>query len=86
MAECHVIDDGPGIPHDEIEHIFDRFYRGASYKSGRVPGSGLGLSIVLKIAEIHKGTIRAESSDKAGESGSTFILSIPASNSPISNA
>ena len=28
MAECHVIDDGPGIPHDEIEHIFDRFYRG----------------------------------------------------------
>ena len=86
MAECHIIDDGPGIPQDEIEHIFDRFYRGSSYKSGRVPGSGLGLSIVLKIAEIHKGTIRAESSDKAGESGSTFILSIPVSNSPISNA
>ena len=86
MAECQIIDDGPGIPQDEIEHIFDRFYRGASYKSGRVPGSGLGLSIVLKIAEIHKGTIRAESSDKAGESGSTFILSIPVSNSPISNA
>ncbi len=80
MAECRVIDDGPGIPQEEIEHIFDRFYRGASYKSGRVPGSGLGLSIVRKIADIHHGTIRAESSDKEFGSGSTFILSIPISN------
>lgn len=80
MAECRIVDDGPGIPQDEMEHIFDRFYRGASYKSGRVQGSGLGLSIVRKIAEIHRGTIRAESSDKKGESGSTFILSIPLSN------
>ena len=79
-AECRIVDDGPGIPQDEMEHIFDRFYRGASYKSGRVQGSGLGLSIVRKIAEIHGGTIRAESSDKKGESGSTFILSIPVSN------
>ena len=80
MAECRVIDDGPGIPQEEIEHIFDRFYRGAWYKSGRVPGSGLGLSIVRKIADIHNGTIRAESSEKEGSSGSTFILSIPISN------
>ena len=80
MAECLVIDDGPGIPQEEIEHIFDRFYRGAWYKSGRVPGSGLGLSIVRKIADIHNGTIRAESSEKEGSSGSTFILSIPISN------
>ena len=83
MAECRIIDNGPGIPQDEIEHIFDRFYRGASCKSGRVTGSGLGLSIVRKIAEIHNGTIMVESSDKEGESGSTFILSIPVS--PISN-
>ena len=80
MAECRVIDDGPGIPQEEIEHIFDRFYRGTWYKSGRVPGSGLGLSIVRKIADIHNGTIRAESSEKEGSSGSTFILSIPISN------
>ena len=85
MAECRIADNGSGIPEDEIEHIFERFYRGSSYKSGRVPGSGLGLSIVRKIAEIHKGTIRAESSDKEGESGSTFILSIPVFNGPISN-
>lgn len=85
MAECRIADNGPGIPKEEIEHIFERFYRGASYKSGRVPGSGLGLSIVRKIAEIHKGSIRAESSDKEGESGSTFILSIPVFNGPISN-
>ena len=78
-AECRVIDDGPGIPQDEIEHIFDRFYRGSSYKSGRVPGSGLGLSIVSKIAEIHNGSIRAENFGKEGASGSTFILSIPCS-------
>lgn len=77
-AECQVIDDGPGIPEGELEHIFDRFYRGASYKSGRVPGTGLGLAMVRKIAEIHNGTIRADSSDKEGESGSTFTFTIPA--------
>jgi two-component system OmpR family sensor kinase len=45
-----VTDTGPGIPVDERERVFDRFYRGAA---GDVPGSGLGLAIVRSIAERH---------------------------------
>lgn len=77
LVECLIIDDGPGIPENELEHIFDRFFRGASCRSGRIPGTGLGLPMVRIIAEIHKGSIRAESPNQGGERGSTFILTLP---------
>ena len=51
-------DHGPGIPPDDLPHVFDRFYRAASARG--VPGSGLGLSIVRQVAEGHGGTVRAE--------------------------
>lgn len=78
MARCSIIDDGPGIPPEDLDHIFDRFYRGAPYRSGRVPGTGLGLAMVRKIAEIHNGSITAQSSVQEGSSGTTFTLNIPA--------
>ncbi len=52
-----VSDDGPGIPADDLPHIFDRFYRSAGARA--LPGSGLGLAIVRRIADTHNGTVEA---------------------------
>jgi two-component system OmpR family sensor kinase len=52
-----VADTGPGIPQDERERVFDRFYRGPAAGAG---GSGLGLSIVRRIADAHHATIELD--------------------------
>ncbi|WP_431855193.1 ATP-binding protein [Azospirillum sp.] len=52
-VRLRVVDDGPGIPAPEHERIFDRFYRGLGSME---PGSGLGLSIVARIADLHGAT------------------------------
>jgi signal transduction histidine kinase len=68
-----VRDSGPGIPPEQLPHIFDRFYKGdASRKSAG--GSGLGLSIVKAIVERHGGTITARNED-----GAVFEILIPTS-------
>ena len=69
VVELAVIDDGPGIPADQLEHIFDRFTRGDAGLTQRVGGTGLGLAISKSLVELHGGTIGAES--VPGE-GSTF--------------
>jgi len=52
---CLIVNDtGPGIPVDERERVFDRFYR---REASGVPGSGLGLAIVRKIAERHRASV-----------------------------
>jgi signal transduction histidine kinase len=67
-----VSDHGPGIPPDEIEHIFERFYRGKeANRSGS--GSGLGLAIARAIMDAHGGTISVES---APERGTTMRLTL----------
>ena len=68
-------DDGIGIANDQLNLIFDRFFR-ASNKSG-ITGSGLGLSIVKKIVDMHKGVIDVTS--KEG-SGTTFTISFDLKN------
>jgi len=64
VAELVVADEGPGIAAEEIERVFDRFYRGASAR-GR-PGTGLGLSIVAALAAAHGGRAWAEAGPAAG--------------------
>lgn len=74
-VEIDVIDDGPGIPAAQLEHIFERFSRGDAGETQRVGGTGLGLAISKSLVELHGGRIDAESTP--GE-GSTFRVHLPA--------
>jgi two-component system sensor histidine kinase MprB len=62
--ELTVRDHGPGIPAEDLPHVFDRFYRGAEAR-GR-PGSGLGLAIVRQVAGQHGGSVTAASAAGGG--------------------
>ena len=70
-----VRDHGAGIAPEDLPHLFDRFYRGASAR-GR-PGSGLGLAIVRQVAEQHGGSVHAAN---APGGGAEFVLELPAVN------
>lgn len=73
--EIVVSDDGIGIPADDQERIFERFYRIDKARSRKTGGAGLGLSIVKQIAEKYGGSVSLMSAP--GE-GSTFTVSLPA--------
>lgn len=72
-------DYGIGIPPEEIEHIFERFYRAKTVKNKSIQGLGMGLYIAREIIEQHGGKIKVES--KEGE-GSTFCVELPLSFRP----
>ncbi len=74
-VEIRIADRGPGIPPEELEHIFDSFFRGRRALQDQIHGTGLGLSLVKKIVEAHGGTVSVKS--KQGE-GVEFIVRIPA--------
>ncbi len=67
-------DTGIGISPDDIENLFTEFVRIKSEKTRNITGSGLGLSIVRKVVELYKGTIRVDSKPEAG---STFTVRLP---------
>jgi signal transduction histidine kinase len=71
-----VVDDGPGIPADNMSHLFDNFWQ--ARKSDR-RGVGLGLAIVKELVEAHGGKIWVESKV---DHGSTFSFSLPAASVP----
>jgi two-component system, OmpR family, sensor histidine kinase KdpD len=68
-----VSDQGPGIDNTEIDHLFEKFYRGKGQRS-RVHGTGMGLPIAKAIVELHGGTMRVFS--RPGQ-GSVFTFSLP---------
>jgi len=70
-----ISDSGKGIGKQDLEHIFDRFYRADRSRSRRLGGTGLGLAIARGFVEAQKGTIWAESTPGKG---STFHLLLPA--------
>ncbi len=65
-VEIEVKDTGIGIPREEHQRIFDRFYRGRHRGTDGVEGSGLGLALVKSVIEGHQGTIDVESELEAG--------------------
>jgi signal transduction histidine kinase len=73
-VKISVIDNGPGIPAEQLEHIFERFTRGDAGLTQRVGGTGLGLAISKSLVELHGGTIGAESEPGRG---STFHMLLP---------
>lgn len=60
------VDEGPGIASDDVNQIFERFYRGASPRGHDRPGTGLGLAICRAIVDQHGGTISAGNGDHGG--------------------
>ena len=74
QAKVTIQDNGPGIPADDLPHIFERFYRSDQSRNMATGGNGLGLSIVQKIVDGHHGRIEVES--ELGK-GSTFRLILP---------
>jgi two-component system, OmpR family, phosphate regulon sensor histidine kinase PhoR len=73
--EIFVRDDGPGIPPEALDRVFERFYRVDKARSRDQGGTGLGLSIVKHIVLAHGGEVRVES--ELGK-GATFYFTLPA--------
>jgi signal transduction histidine kinase len=74
LQEVHVsvVDTGPGISPQDLEHLFERFYRIPG--SERRDGSGLGLSVAQKIVQEHNGRVEVASTVGAG---TTFTICLP---------
>lgn len=66
-------DQGPGIPEEAKDHIFERFYRASKSRTARQGSVGLGLAIAKTIVDKHKGQIMAESDSN----GTTFTVTLP---------
>jgi len=73
-VKVHVIDTGWGIPPDEQEKVFQKFYRGKQTAKQKVTGNGLGLALAKEIACLHGGDLRLQSEEGKG---SKFTLSLP---------
>jgi signal transduction histidine kinase len=72
-AQLVVEDDGPGVPPEQHERIFDRFVRIDDARSRHSGGTGLGLAIVKAIAERHGGTVAVQD----GRGGARFVVRLP---------
>lgn len=73
-AEIRVCDTGRGIPAEDVDRVFNKFYQSSYHSQERQQGTGLGLTIARHIVEAHGGKIWAES--QVGE-GTTFVVTLP---------
>ena len=69
-----IADQGPGIPTEDLPHLFMKFYRSQNAKSSTIKGSGLGLYLAKYFVELHGGSLFVEST--YGQ-GSTFTVQLP---------
>ena len=82
LIEMAVADDGPGIPTEAAERVFERFYRVDTARSREQGGTGLGLSIVKHIIQAHGGEVRLET---APAKGAAFRFTLPAVPPPVAS-
>ena len=73
-ARIEVTDEGPGIPTEDAERVFERFYRSDRARSADEGGAGLGLAIARWIVELHGGTIET---DQARAHGCRMVVELP---------
>jgi two-component system, OmpR family, sensor histidine kinase VicK len=74
VVQFHISDTGPGIPANDIKHLFQKFYRVDNTSTRTIGGTGLGLYICRKIVELYSGRIWVESEVGVG---STFYINLP---------
>ncbi|MEP2237968.1 MAG: two-component regulator propeller domain-containing protein [Maribacter sp.] len=75
FVSIEIIDNGPGIPYDQLPHIFERFYQvNKNNEASSKPGSGIGLAITKDLIDLHYGTIEVDSEIGVG---TRFILKLP---------
>jgi signal transduction histidine kinase len=79
LVEVIVEDTGPGIPAEDLPHVFERFYRGDASRARDGGGAGLGLAIVRELIEAMGGTVSVHSTP--GE-GSRFSFTLPLADAP----
>ncbi len=72
-VEIKVIDDGVGIPEDQIKFVFDRFYQVDGIHHREQEGTGIGLSLTKELVELHQGQIVVDSEEGKGTSVRVFI-------------
>jgi two-component system, OmpR family, sensor histidine kinase BaeS len=72
IGRLRVEDSGRGIPKNDLEHVFDRFWRGPGVR--QTSGSGIGLAVVQELVAAHRGTITAASGEGRGAS---FFMTVP---------
>jgi len=75
-AVVAIVDEGPGLAEDDLERLFDRFYRADRSRDRLTGGAGLGLAIVKAIVGAHAGEIHAE--NRVDAQGARFVMRFPA--------
>ncbi len=78
-ATICIVDEGPGIPEDDRDKVFDLFYR-ATQGDGAPAGTGMGLAIVKGLVEAHGGTVHADAGPQGR--GTAILLTLPLAQSP----
>ena len=81
-ADISVRDDGPGIPPQDLQRIFDLFVQGEQNLARTQGGLGLGLSLVQQLTTLHGGRVSAFSTGRPGE-GSEFVVQFPTTQAPV---
>jgi two-component system phosphate regulon sensor histidine kinase PhoR len=74
LVRIAMVDQGPGIPEEDLPRIFERFYRVDKSRARDPGGTGLGLAIVKHLVELHGGRVRVENAPGAGAS---FTIELP---------